>query len=110
MPFEILAIRAMPDGFELEFTKPVDAVTAKDVASYKIKTFLYEYHHEYGSPVINQGEGDIKAIEVSSDKMKVRLVIDGMKEGYIHEVDVNGIRSAIENVPLLHDIGYYTFK
>lgn len=110
MPFEILAIRAMPDGFELEFTKPVDAVTAKDVASYKIKTFLYEYHHEYGSPVINQGEGDIKAIEVSSDKMKVRLVIDGMKEGYIHEVDVNGIRSAIENVPLLHDIGYYTLN
>jgi len=110
MPFEIQAIRAMSDGFELEFTKPVDAVTAKDAASYKIKTFIYEYHHEYGSPVINQGECDIRAIEVSSDKKKVRLVIDGMKEGYIHEVDVNGIRSAVENAPLLHATGYYTLN
>jgi len=56
IPFEIEAIRAMPDGFELEFTEPVDQTTAKNVASYNINTFTYEYHHEYGSPVINQGK------------------------------------------------------
>lgn len=109
-PFEIKAIRAMPDGFELEFTKPVDPDTAKEAASYQLKTFIYKYHHTYGSPVINQGECAVKAIAISEDKKKVRLVIDGMKEGYIHEVTGNGIRSAAENDPLLHATGYYTLN
>jgi len=110
IPFEIEAIRAMPDGFELEFTEPVDQTTAKNVASYNINTFTYEYHHEYGSPVINQGKCTISAIEVSPDNKKVRLVVKGIKEGYIHEVDVNGIRSAEEDQPLLHATGYYTLN
>src|SRR5690606_11249397 len=100
----------MPDGFELEFTKAVNEATARDVASYQVKTFTYEYHHEYGSPVINQGECGIKAIEVSPDNKKVRLVVEGMKEGYIHELDVKGIRSAEENYPILHPTGYYTLN
>ncbi len=110
MPFEMKAIRAMPDGFELEFTKPVDGSRARDVASYQLKTFTYEYHHDYGSPEINQGECTIRAIEISSDHKKVRLVIDGMREGYIHVVDVKGVRSAEENNPLLHSTGYYTLN
>lgn len=110
MPFEVKAIRAMPDGFELEFTKTVDENTAMDAASYHLRTFTYEYHHEYGSTVINQGECDIKAIEVSQNSKKVRLVVDGLKEGYIHEIDVKGIRSALETHPLLHSTGYYTLK
>ena len=109
-PFEIRAIRAMPGGFELEFTDPVDETSAKNAASYHIKTFTYEYHHEYGSPVIDQGKCDIKAISVSPDKKRVRLVVDGLKKGYIHEVDGNGIRSAGENFPLLHATGYYTLN
>ena len=109
-PFEIEAIRAMPDGFELEFTKPVNVTSAKDVASYNIKTFIYEYHHQYGSPVINQGGCTISAIKVSEDNMRVRLVVEGIKEGYIHELDVNGIRSAEEDNPLRHTTGYYTLN
>ena len=110
MPFEVKAIRAMPDGFELEFTKTVDENTARDAASYHLKTFTYEYHHEYGSPVIDQGECAIKAIEVSQDRMKVRLVVEGTKEGYIHEIDVNGVLSETDNSPVLHPTGYYTLN
>jgi len=110
MPFEIRAIRAMPDGFELEFTKPIDETTAKEVASYQLKTFTYKYHSEYGSPVINQGECIIEAIELSPDHTKVRLALNGLKKGYIHEVDVKGIRSAKENFPVLHPKSYYTLN
>ncbi len=110
MPFEVKAIRAMPDGFELEFTKTVDENTARDAASYHLKTFTYEYHHEYGSPVIDQGECAIKAIEVSQDRMKVRLVVEGTKKGYIHEIEVNGVLSDTDNSPVLHPTGYYTLN
>ena len=33
IPFEMRAVRAMPDGFEIEFTAPVDPETAQDIAS-----------------------------------------------------------------------------
>ena len=109
MPFEIKAIKAKPDGFELEFTQPVDINTAKDASSYHVTSFTYEYHHQYGSPTINQINCPLKAIEVSSDGMNVRLKVDSLREGYIHEVMATGVRSTGHSA-LLHSVGYYTLN
>jgi uncharacterized cupredoxin-like copper-binding protein/glucose/arabinose dehydrogenase len=107
VPFEMQTVTAKPDGFELNFTMPVDEKTAKNPESYNISTFTYKYHHIYGSPAINLNNRAIKAIEVSADKMKVRLVLDSVKDGYIHEIKAEGIRSA-DNYALMHNYGYYT--
>src|SRR5690606_6023843 len=48
LPFEMRAVRAMPDGFEIEFTKPVDKKSAEDIASYSVDNFIYKYHPVYG--------------------------------------------------------------
>ena len=109
MPFEIKTMKAMPDGFELEFTQPVDLKTAKDVTSYQLTRFTYMYSHHYGSPVINQGNCPIRAIEVSADRQRVRLVADSLKQGYIHEIKAAALRSA-DNFLLLHNFGYYTLN
>ena len=109
MPFEMKDVKAKPDGFELNFTEPVDEATAKDAQSYQLGTFTYKYHHEYGSPTINASDREIKAIEVSPDRMSVRLVLDSMKLGYIHEIKAEGVRSS-EGLPLLHNYGYYTLN
>lgn len=109
MPFEMKTIKAQPDGFEIEFTLPVDEKSARDVSSYSIGDFIYKYHSTYGSPPINQADRTIKAIVVSEDKMRVRLVLDSLKEGYIHEIKAEGILSA-EQRPLLHNFGYYTLN
>src|SRR5690606_12858855 len=109
MPFEIKTIKAKPDGFELEFTLPVDEESARDASSYSIGDFIYKYHSTYGSPPINQADRTIKAIVVSEDKMRVRLVLDSLKEGYIHEIKAEGILSA-KQLPLLHNFGYYTLN
>jgi plastocyanin/glucose/arabinose dehydrogenase len=109
MPFEVKAIRAQPDGFELEFTRPVNKITASDVASYQVTGFTYQYHHEYGSPVINKADCRIRGVVVSEDGLKARLVVDGLREGYIHEVKAEGVRSG-SSQPLLHDVAYYTLN
>lgn len=108
-PFEIKAIKAMPDGFELEFTQPVDEKRARDVNSYELTRFTYMYSHHYGSPVINQGNCPLRAIAVSPDGLTVRLVVDSLKQGYIHEIKAKGVRSS-ENYGLLHNFGYYTLN
>lgn len=109
-PFEIRTVKAKPDGFELEFTKAIDAKTARDAASYKVMTFTYKYHHIYGSPAINQGNCPIKAIVVSPDRMRVRLVLDSLKEGYVHEIRAEGVRSDSGSLSLMHNYGYYTLN
>lgn len=108
MPFEVQTVKAQPDGFELEFTMPVDEKTARDAGAYQLSTFTYKYHHIYGSPVINQSARSIKAIVVSPDHKKVRLVLDSLKEGYIHEIKMEGLRAENGSIPLLHNYGYYT--
>jgi azurin/glucose/arabinose dehydrogenase len=109
VPFEMKTVTAQPDGFEITFTRPVDEKTARNAASYKVSTFTYQYHHNYGSPVINQGSCPLKAIEVSPDHRKVRLVLDSLKEGYIHEIRTEGVVSE-DHYTLLHGYGYYTLN
>ncbi len=106
-PFEAHRVEARPDGFDITFTMPVDRSTAADPASYKVSSFTYRYHHFYGSPVINQVAHRVRAVVVSPDGMSARLVVDSLRQGYIHEIVMSGVRSA-GGVPLLHDLGYYT--
>ncbi len=109
MPFEIKAVRAMPDGFELEFTQPVDTKTASDAGAYSVTNFTYRYHHFYGSPIQDSKPCTIRGVIVSPDGLKARLAVDGLKEGYIHEVLAPGVKSA-QNLPLLHTASYYTLN
>jgi azurin/glucose/arabinose dehydrogenase len=107
VPFEAHHVSARPDGFEITFTQPVDRATASDPASYAVNSFIYKYHHIYGSPVINQLAHTVRAVEVAKDGRSARIVVDSLRQGYVHEIRMSGVRSA-NGAPLLHDVGYYT--
>ncbi|WP_162340200.1 plastocyanin/azurin family copper-binding protein [Cyclobacterium salsum] len=109
VPFEIKTVKAKPDGFELEFTLPVKESVAKNPDSYQLSSFNYKYHHNYGSPVIELEDLAVKAAIVAEDRMSVRLVVDGLKKGYIHEINAAGISSET-GMDLLHAAGYYTLN
>lgn len=109
MPFEMRAIRAMPDGFEVEFTKPVDRATATDTANYSLSGFTYKYHSSYGSPIVNNRSCPIRGIVLSDDGLRARLVVDGLRDHYIHEVRAEGVKAA-SGEALLHPVGYYTLN
>ncbi len=108
-PFEILKVSAQPDGFEIEFTQPVDKASAEDVNGYDITGFIYKYHPVYGSPVIDDQNCAIKGIRVSPDGKKVRLLVEGLREKYIHEIKLTGLKNADGN-KLLHNTTYYTLN
>ena len=110
VPFEIHEMRAKKDGFELTFTKPVDDASARDLASYEIETYTYIYQSSYGSPEVDHSKPKITDVTVSNDGMSVRLVIDGLKIGHVHELHVDGLRSAKEKLPVLHPQAYYTLN
>ena len=110
-PFEMKTITSKPDGFEVTFTLPIDRKTAQNPDSYSLNSFTYKYHKTYGSPIENARPVPIRGVVVAPDGMSVRLVADTvLREGYIHEVKAEGIRSAAGNGPLLHSVGYYTLN
>jgi len=108
-PFEMKTVRAMPDGFEIEYTMPVNRKIAADPAMYQVTGFNYKYHSTYGSPVINNEKCAVRGVVVSEDGLKARLVVDGLREGYIHEITAEGVRAS-DGKPLLHNVAYYTLN
>lgn len=109
IPFEMQKVNAESNGFTISFTKPVDVESASDINSYGIRDFTYRYDSSYGSPVINQQDKRVVRAEVAEDRMSVRLYVDGLREGYINEIDAEGVRSA-EGTNLLHSAGYYSLN
>ncbi|MFH5831696.1 hypothetical protein [Halalkalibaculum sp. DA384] len=110
VPFEMKTIRATPDGFEIEFTKPVEPETARDLASYSVSSFIYKYHPVYGSPMVDQEQSEVTGVRISDDARTVRLKVDNLRENYVHFVVADGVRDKEEDYPLLHNSGYYTLK
>jgi cytochrome c551/c552 len=109
-PFEMKAVRAMPDGFEVEFTQPVNAISAQNLKNYTATSYTYKYHPVYGSPIADFKENVVRGARVSADGMKARLVIDGLREGYVHDLKLDGVVSAKENIGLLHPQAFYTLN
>ncbi len=109
LPFEMKTIRALEDGFTIEFTEKVDLASASDVSNYSVQDFTYKYHHNYGSPVTDLEKRQITKVEVGSDLMRVRLVLDEVRDGYIYEVKASGVKNT-RGATLLHNVGYYTMN
>jgi len=109
VPFEIHEMHARPDGFELTFTHQLDASSASDPASYTIGSYAYIYQSNYGSPEVDHTTPRITEVKLGKDGRSVRLLIDKLQRGHVHELHAAGVRSAA-GLPLLHDAAYYTLN
>ncbi len=108
-PFEIHSMRVKPDGFELRLTAPVDATSARDPASYTLETFTHHYYGAYGGPEIEQADQRITSAVPSADGLSIRLTVDKLVPGHIHELHLPGLKDRNGNA-LLHDVAYYTLN
>jgi glucose/arabinose dehydrogenase len=114
VPFEVAEVRAVKDGFELRFTKPLEAAPAKDAENYLVKQFTYEYHEEYGSPEFDHEgkpgatETAVAKVQLSTDQKSVRLTIPKLKTGFVTAFQL-AVNSA-EDEDLRHDQFYYTLN
>lgn len=108
-PFEIHEMHAIPGGFELRFTQPIDKKTAENVDSYSMTTYTYIYQSAYGSPEVDHTAPTIASAKVSPDGMRVVLAVEGLQRGHVHELHSDGVRN-VDGLPLLHPEAYYTLN
>jgi len=106
-PFEIQQINIRPDGFLLTFTKPVDAKLAARPESYEITTYTHIYAGFYGSPEVDHTTPKVTKAEVSADRLSVRLHLNKIEPGHIHDFHLPKMKSA-DGKALLHKRAYYT--
>ena len=107
MPFEVLRMQIRPRGFELTFTQEVDPKAAARIESYAMQTYTYHYRKAYGSPEIEKAKPKITKVEIAADRKSVRLELERVRVGHVHELHMPGLRNAA-GLPLLHDVAYYT--
>ena len=109
VPFEIKKIKARSKGFEITFTKPIDKEIGANPDSYQLKTFTHIYQQGYGSPEVDQTVPKAVKAVVSPNGLKVKLDVEGMVQGHVHDFYLPNIKSA-EGEKLLHSSAYYTLN
>jgi len=108
-PFEIEKMEALPDGFRVTFTEPVDASTATISSSYTMSSYTYLFHQAYGSDEVDTKPVTVSKITLEKDGKAVKLHCEGLREGYVHELHTPGVMSK-DGRPVEHPEGYYTLN
>ncbi|NNE90285.1 MAG: hypothetical protein HKN23_01425, partial [Verrucomicrobiales bacterium] len=108
-PFAIREMRARPDGFELEFTQPVDPESIRETGVLEMSSYTYLYSSAYGSGEIETKPHSIQVSGISDDGKTVRLKVENLRELYVHELRTSGLKSA-DGIPLDHPNAYYTLN
>ena len=81
--FEMLAVRAKSNGVEIEFTEALPENTGWNTADYDVKQWYYLPTKDYGGPKMDNTNLNVLSANVSADRKKVFLELEGMKEGYV---------------------------
>ncbi|MCM4172175.1 glycosyl hydrolase [Arenibacter sp. TNZ] len=85
--FEMLAVRAKSNGMEIELTEPIDSKELLNKEDFTVEQYYYEATEDYGGPKLGEEELKIKSVNLSEDRKKVFLEIEGIQENkvvYIH--------------------------
>lgn len=81
--FEMLAVRARTNGVEIEFTEPLDPAFGNRLQDYTIRQWYYLPTNDYGGPKIDERLLPITAVNISADRKKAFLALEGMKEEHV---------------------------
>jgi glucose/arabinose dehydrogenase len=107
-PLAIKTMEARPTGFRCTFTKPVNRDSAA-AAAWRIKSYTYEYHADYGGPEVDPQELKVRVANIPDDGFAVDLEVENLREGFVHELSIDELTAA-DAEPLAPAVAYYTLN
>ena len=93
VPLDVKEMHLTKNGFEMIFTKPVEAASASNAETYKVRHYYYEYHAPYGSKEFDSQEEAPKSVTLSEDRTKVTLQFEAMVAWRVYEFHLKGLKS-----------------
>ena len=108
--FEMLAVRAKSNGVEIEFTEALQEGDGWNKSDYEIIQWYYKPTIEYGGPKIDEKPLNIRSVNVSQDRKKVFLELDGMKEDHVVYIHLKDRFVSDQNHSLWSTESWYTMN
>ena len=105
-PFELLEVRATPQGFQLQFTLPVDSASIV-LEDLQVRSWTYHHWSTYGSDPVDEAAHSVDTLKLSSDGTQLDITLSDCQPGFVYEISAPGL-IAISGQTLLHDTAWYT--
>lgn len=83
LTFEMLAVRAKPLGFEIEFTEPLKAGEEVTASDFFVQQWWYLPTTDYGGPKMDLEKLKITRISLSKDRTRVYVEIPGLRKEHV---------------------------
>ncbi|MFO0807302.1 MAG: hypothetical protein U0746_01625 [Gemmataceae bacterium] len=109
LPFEIHTVKLTRDGFDLAFTKPVDAMSAEAASAVSVASHTYNYWSTYGSPEVDVRAETVSAVKLGADARTLSFSVAKLRPGRVYSIHLTGVRST-DGQPVLHSDAYYTIN
>ena len=87
--FEMLAVRAKSDGMEIELTEPILNGINLSTEDFDVQQYYYVATKAYGGPKMGEEVLEVVSVNVSDDRKRIFLEIDGIKEGKVVYIHIN---------------------
>lgn len=81
--FEMLAVRAKSNGMEIELTEPLPEGIGWNKSEYTAQQWWYQPTANYGGPKLDLEDLPIVSANVSADRKKIFLELDGLKPNHV---------------------------
>jgi glucose/arabinose dehydrogenase len=93
VPLEVKEMHLTKSGFDLVFTRPLDAATASLPESFSAQRYYYEYHADYGSKQFELETITPKTVTVGEDRTTVTLEFDPLTAWRIYQFDLKALKA-----------------
>jgi hypothetical protein len=112
VPFDIIAIRSVKDGFDIEFSEPV-AAAAGQAANWTMKTTVYTPVHAYGgdqSSSDNNVNVAVSSASLTEDGKHVILKPASLLTKRMYTITAGSAVKSASGGNLWTNVGYYTLN
>jgi len=108
--FELLAVRARTNGFELEFTEPLAHGSGWEPEDYFVESWTYKATASYGGPKIDKRAEEVLSASVQPQGRRVFLELPGMEAGRVYHVKLFDAVASASGRPLWTTESWYTLN
>lgn len=108
LPPGIAEVKAHARGFEIHFTAPVDQQRATDLENYSIQSATRESTTSYGGSDRDRRTDRITALQITDDRMSVRLNLEELREGFVYDLKIRNLNA--DDSVFFPAEAYYTLR
>ncbi|MEO8269970.1 MAG: hypothetical protein ABI557_09625, partial [Aureliella sp.] len=108
LPLGIAEVRAIPSGFEIDFTQDVDAEKATNQNNYQLRSYQRISTPAYGGDDQDQRNESIQSVRLSEDQRRVTLELKALRAGFVYELNVAPLGS--DSTTLFPSQAHYSMR